>query len=69
MTVKNIIELFRFIKYEKKFYWEIFIFLISYNHQIIKIYNYYFIIDGKKTIFYYYSIYKFNFIKLNNKKK
>ncbi|KAF8850971.1 hypothetical protein BDZ45DRAFT_708120 [Acephala macrosclerotiorum] len=35
----------------------------------IKIYGYYPVIDGNKTTFYRYSIYKFNFTALNGKEK
>lgn len=69
MAIKNIIEFFKFIKREKELYRKIFAFSISYNYRIVRIYNYYFIIDKNKITFYYYLIYKFNFIALNNNKK
>lgn len=57
------------MKHEKEFYQEIFAFSISHNYRIIKIYDYYSIIDKEKTIFYYYSIKMFDFISENNKEK
>jgi hypothetical protein len=67
--MRGIIELFRLVKREKELYREILAFLISYNHRTVRIYGYYLIIDGNKTTFYYYPIYKFSFIALDSKEK
>jgi hypothetical protein len=69
IIIKGIIKFFKLIKHKKKLYREILVFLILYNHEIVKIYNYYFIIDKNKTIFYRHLIYKFDFTELNNKEK
>jgi hypothetical protein len=69
MAVRGIIELFRLVKRKKELYREILAFLISHNHRIIRIYGYYLIIKENETIFYYYLIYIFDFIVLNNKEK
>jgi hypothetical protein len=57
------------MKREKELYREILAFLISYNYKIIWIYGYYPMINGNKTTFYRYPIYKFNFMELKGKEK
>jgi len=69
VAVKVFVELFRSIKREKKFDRKIFVFSISHNYISVRIYNYYLVIEENKTIFYRYSIYKFDFTTLDSKKK
>jgi hypothetical protein len=69
MAVRGIIELFRLIKREKELYWEILAFLVLYNYWTVRIYGYYPVIDGNKTIFYCYLIYEFSFTALDGKEK
>jgi hypothetical protein len=69
IAVRGIIELFRLMKHEKELHQEILVFLVLYDHRTVRIYGYYPVIDGNKTIFYYHPIYKFSFIALDSKKK
>jgi hypothetical protein len=69
LIIRGTVEFFRLIKREKKLYREILAFLISYNHEIVRIYNYYLIIDGDKIIFYRYPIKKFDFTSEEGKDK
>jgi len=69
VAIKIFVELFRSIKRKKKFNQKIFVFSILYNYIFARIYNYYFVIEEDKTIFYCYLIYKFDFIFLDSKKK
>ena len=69
LAVRGIIELFRLVKRENELYWEILAFSISYDYQIVRIYGYYPIIDGKKTTFYRYLIHEFSFTVLDSKEK
>jgi hypothetical protein len=62
-------ELFRLMKHEKEFYREIFIFLISHDYNLVRIYGYYPFIDRNKISFYRHLIHKFDFIVLESKKK
>jgi hypothetical protein len=69
MVVRGIIELFKLVKREKELYQEILAFSISYNHNIIRIYNHYTLIDKSKTTFYRHLIKKFDFISEEGKDK
>ena len=65
LAVRGVIKLFRIVKREKELYLQILTFLILYNYGTVRIYGYYFVIDGNKTTFYRHFIYKFNFIELD----
>ena len=69
LAVKSVIELFGLVKHKKELYQEIFAFLVSYDHQTVRIYGYYLIIDRKRTIFYRHLIHKFSFTALDSKEK
>jgi hypothetical protein len=69
MAVRGIVKLFRLMKHKKELHQEILAFLVSYNHQTVRIYSYYPMINKNKTTFYHYLIYKFSFIALNSKEK
>lgn len=68
ITVKGIVELYRALKYEKELYREILAFSVSYNYTSVRIYGYYPVIEGDKTTFYYYPIYKFDFTDSKEKR-
>ena len=68
LAVRSIVELFRLIKREE-LHREIFTFSISHDHQTVRIYSHYLIIDGKKTTFYRYSIKTFDFTNEDSKEK
>lgn len=67
--MRTVVELFRLIKRENEINREILIFSISHDHQSIRIYDHYAVIDDLEIIFYRHSIRKFNFQKLNEREK
>ena len=69
LIVRGTVELFRLVNHEKELYQEILAFLILYNHEIVRIYGHYPMINGNKTTFYRYPIHKFDFIELDGEKK
>jgi hypothetical protein len=69
MAVRGIVELFRLVKREKELHREILAFSISYNHETVRIYGHYPIINRNKTTFYHHPIHKFDFTKLDGKEK
>ena len=69
IAVRALVKLFRSVKREKELDREIFAFSVSYDYRSVRIYGYYFIIEGDKTIFYCYPIYEFSFTVLDSKKK
>ena len=50
VAVRGIVELFRLVKREKGLHREILAFSISHDHETVRIYGHYPVIDGKKTI-------------------
>jgi hypothetical protein len=69
LVVRGIVELFKLVKREKELYREILAFLISYNHEIVRIYSYYLVINGDKITFYCHLIKKFDFTSEKGKDK
>jgi hypothetical protein len=69
IAVRGIIKLFSLIKHENKLYQEILAFFISHDNNSVRIYSYYFLIDGYKTTFYRYLIKKFDFTNKQNENK
>jgi hypothetical protein len=69
LTVRGVVELFRIVKREKELHQEILAFSVSHDHQTVRIYGHYPMIDGNKTSFYRHAIYTFNFTALDSKEK
>jgi hypothetical protein len=69
LAIRGTVELFRLIKREKELYREILAFLISYNHETVRIYSYYLVIDRDKITFYRHPIKKFDFTSEEGKDK
>jgi hypothetical protein len=69
LAVRGTVELFRLMKREKELYWEILAFLISYDHETVRIYGHYLVIDGDKTTFYRHPIKKFDITSEEGKDK
>ncbi|TEY38610.1 hypothetical protein BOTCAL_0483g00020 [Botryotinia calthae] len=69
IAVRGIVELFRLGKREKELHREILGFSISHDHESVRIYGHYPVIDGQKTTFYRHPIRKFNFTELRGKEK
>lgn len=69
IAVEGIVELFKLEKKKRELHGKLLIFLISYNHQTVRLYGYYLILDRRKINIYCYLIYIFNIAALNEKKK
>lgn len=69
MAVRGIVELFRLVKCEKELHREILAFSILHDHETVRIYGHYPVIDGNKPAFYRHSIRKFDFTELDGKEK
>ena len=69
VIVRDIVELYKTVKCEKKLHREILVFSISHDHSSIRIYDHYFLINEDKITFHRHSIHKFNFTTLNDKEK
>ncbi|KAL7796475.1 hypothetical protein V8C37DRAFT_371807 [Trichoderma ceciliae] len=69
LAVRGMVELFRLMKREKELHREILAFSISHDHETVRIYGHYPIIDGDKTTFYRHPIKKFDFTSEEGKDK
>lgn len=69
LALRGTVELFRLVKREKEPHREILAFSISHDHETIRIYGHYPVIDGNKTTFYRHPIRKFDFTELGGKEK
>ncbi|KAH6700565.1 hypothetical protein BKA61DRAFT_705417 [Leptodontidium sp. MPI-SDFR-AT-0119] len=69
LAVRGTVELFRLMKREKELHLEILSFSISHDHETVRIYSHYPMIDGDKTTFYRHPIKKFNFTSEEGKDK
>ena len=69
LAVRAIVELFRLIKREKELNREILAFSISHDHESVRIYGHYPVVEATKTTFYRHPIRKFNFTELEGRDK
>jgi hypothetical protein len=69
LAVRAVAELFRAVKREDEVHRQILGFSISHDHQSVRIYGHYPIIDGKDTKYYRHPIRKFDFTELDGKEK
>ena len=69
LAVGGVIEMFRRVKREKEIDREILAFSVSHDHQTVRIYGHYPVIEGTKTTFYRYPVRKFDFTELDGKEK
>jgi hypothetical protein len=69
LAVRGTVELFRLVKREKELHREILAFSISLDHETVRIYGHYPVIDGNKTTFFRHPIRKFDFTELDGKEK
>lgn len=69
VAVRAVVELHRHVKQEKKLHREILAFSVSHDHQSVRLYGHYPLIDGNKTTFYRHLIHKFDFTFLDGKEK
>ncbi|KAG9227973.1 hypothetical protein BJ875DRAFT_538432 [Amylocarpus encephaloides] len=69
LAVRGTVELFRLMKREKELHREILAFSISHDHETVRIYGHYPVIDGDKTTFYRHPLKKFDFTSEEGKDK
>ena len=69
LAVRGTVELFRLMKREKELHREILAFSISHDHETVRIYGHYPVIDGDKTNFYRHPIKKFDITSEEGKDK
>ena len=69
IAVRAVVELFKLVKREKELHREILAFSISHDHEAVRIYGHYPIINGDETTFYRHPIRKFDFTELDGKEK
>jgi hypothetical protein len=69
LAVRGTVELFRPVNREKELHREILAFSISHDHETVRIYGHYPMIDGNETTFYRHPIRKFDFTELDGKEK
>ncbi|RYO82345.1 hypothetical protein DL762_006666 [Monosporascus cannonballus] len=69
LAVRAVAELFRAVKRENEVHRQILGFSISHDHQSVRIYGYYPVIDGKDIKYYRHPIRKFDFTELDGKEK
>ena len=69
LAVRGIVELFRLAKREHELHKEILTFSISHDHESVRLYGHYALIDGLKTSFYRHTIHKFNITAIEGKEK
>lgn len=69
LAARAIVELFRLIKRESELQRQILAFSISHDHQSVRIYGEYPVINGKDTKYYRHLIRRFDFTELDGKEK
>ena len=69
LALRGTVELFRLVKREKELHREILAFSISHDHETVRIYGHYPVIDGNKTTFFRHPLRKFDFTELDGREK
>ncbi len=69
MAARAIVELFRLVGREDEVHRQILSFSVSHDHQSVRIYGYYPVIDGKEAKYYRHPIRNFSFTELDGKEK
>ena len=69
LAVRAVVELFRAVKREDEVNQQILAFSISHDHQSVRIYGHYAVVDGKDAKYYRHPIRKFDFTELDGKEK
>lgn len=69
LALRAIVELFRLVKRERELHLQILAFSVSHNHETVRIYGHYPVIDKStaKTEYYRYPIRKFDFTELDGR--
>jgi hypothetical protein len=63
LAVRGVVELFRLANRAEELYREVLVFSISHDHETVRIYGHYPMIDGTKTTYWRLSLRKFDFIE------
>ena len=69
LSMKGLVELFRFVKRENEVHRKILAFSISHDDKVVRIFGHYPVIDGDKTTFYRHPIKNFDFTSEEGKEK
>ncbi|KAM7183515.1 hypothetical protein V8F33_013529 [Rhypophila sp. PSN 637] len=69
LAVRAIVELFRAVKRAGEVHRQLLAFSISHDHQSVRIYGHYPVVDGKDTKYYRHPVRKFDFTELDGKEK
>ncbi|TQV90628.1 reverse transcriptase [Cordyceps javanica] len=69
LAARGIAELFRLVGREDEIHRQIIAFSVSHDHQSVRIYGYYPVIDGKDIKYYRHPIRNFSFTELDGKEK
>ena len=69
LAVRAIVELFRLIRRKIELHREILAFSVSHDHESVRIYGQYPVIDGKDTKYHRHPIHEFSFTALYGKEK
>ncbi|EEH11335.1 conserved hypothetical protein [Histoplasma capsulatum G186AR] len=66
LSVRGVVNLFRFVKCEAELHRQILAFSVSHDHRDVRIYGHYPVVNGERTTYYRHSIRQFNFTKLRS---
>ncbi|UKZ74237.1 hypothetical protein TrVFT333_001899 [Trichoderma virens FT-333] len=69
LAARGTVELFRLVKRENEVHRQILSFSVSHDHQSVRIYGYYPVIDGKDARYYRQPVHEFSFAALEGKDK
>ncbi|KAF2476207.1 uncharacterized protein BDR25DRAFT_309636 [Lindgomyces ingoldianus] len=69
LAVRATVELFRLVGRERELHREILAFSTSHDHQLVRIYGHYPVIDGKDTKYYRHPIHEFSFTELDGREQ
>lgn len=69
LALRAVVELFRLVKREQELDHEILAFSISHDHDIVRIYGHYPVIEAARTTFYRHPIHRFSYTGLEGKDK
>lgn len=69
LSVRGVVNLFRFVNREAELHRHVLAFSVSHDHRDVRIYGHYPVINGERTTYYRHSIRQFNFTELNGKER
>jgi hypothetical protein len=69
LAVRAVVELFRCVKRENEINREVLAFSVSHDHQLVRIYGHYAVIDGPTTTYYRHPIHTYDFTALDGREK